>query len=237
MKSMRKMLFAVCAAGCVLMGSAVGAITYVDAEPGNTTLNGDPLVLEVNYSLDYVNVTDNLWGWRTNRTDVNGAGIWVTDGGGDHGDLDRESTAPLKIDIILPDVGIYDLYAVIMNNNTGTGYWDVAARIGDTGEFTNYNKNSAAMTLAVAADFDSAVNISTATSGDQTFKVLIGQYTAATANETVSIYINGLDSWGVVNLDQRTRFDGVGYEWVTVPEPATMLLLSAGAFFGLRRRK
>ncbi len=235
MKSMRKMLFAVCAAGCVLMGSAVGAITYVDAEPGNTTLNGDPLVLEVNYSLDYANITDNLWGWRTNRTDVNGEGVWVTDGGGDHGDLDRESTAPLKIDIILPDVGIYDLYAVIMNNENGGGRWDVAARIGDVGEFTQYNRDSEEMTQALATDFEGTVKVSGG--GDKTMKVLIGQYTAATANDTVSIYINGLDSWGVVGLDQRTRFDGVGYEWVTIPEPATLLLLSAGAFFGLRRRK
>jgi hypothetical protein len=205
----------------MLISSTRGKITFIDAELGNTTINGDPLVLGVNYSLDFTNVTDNLWGWRTNRTDVNGAGVWVTDGGGDHAEFDREETAPLKIDITLPEAGIlYDLYAVIMNNNTGAGYWDVAARIGDTGEFTNYNKNSAAMTLAVAADFDSAVNISTATSGDQTFKVLIGQYTPTAANETVSIYINGLDSWGVAGLDQRTRFDGLGYDVAPPSNPS-----------------
>lgn len=237
MKRMRKMLCAVCVAGCVLMGSAAGAITYVDAELDNTTIDGAALVLGDNYTItpDH-SLIDGLWGFRTNRSDTAGEGIWVSDGGAAAGEVDRESTAALKVDVTLPDAGIYDLYAVIMNNNTGTGYWDVATRIGDTGDFTNFNKNSAEMTLAVAADFDSAVNISTATSGDQTFKVLIGQYTATTAGETISIYVNGLDSWdGQAGLDQRTRFDGLGYE--AVPEPITLVLLSAGAFLGLRRRK
>ncbi len=211
------MLFSLCVMGHVMMSSALGAITYIDAELGNTTINGEPLGLGVNYSLDYANVTDGLWGWRTNRTDVNGAGVWVTDGGGDHGDLDRESTAPLKIDIILPDVGIYDLYAVIMNNESGDGYWDVAARIGDTGFFTTFNKTSEEMTQAFSTDFEGTVKVSGG--GDMTFKVLIGQYTTTAAAETVSIYINGLDSWGQTGLDQRTRFDGIGYERVSVPDP------------------
>lgn len=236
MKSMRKMLVAVCAAGCVLMGSAVGAITYVDAEPGNTTLNGDPLNLDAgtaNYSLDYSNVTDGLWGWRTNRTDVNGAGIWVTDGGEGPGEFDREMTAALKVDVTLADAGVYDLYAVIMNNGSGGGRWDVAARIGDVGEFAQFNRDSEEMTQALAADFEGTVKV--AGGGDMTMKVLIGQYTTTAAGETVSIYVNGLDSWGAAGLDQRTRFDGVGY--AMVPEPASMVLLSVGAFLGLRRRK
>jgi hypothetical protein len=196
-----------------LMGSALGKITFIDAELANTIIGDETPQLGVNYSTDYSNVTDNIWGWRTNRTDVSGAGVWVTDGGNATGVYDRESTVPLKVDVTLPLAGVlYDLYAIIMNNNTGAGYWDVATRIGQTGDFTNFNKNSAAMTRAVKADFDSNVNISTATSGDQTFKVRVGQYRTTAANEVVSIYINGLDSWGQANLDQRTRFDGVGYE-------------------------
>lgn len=229
---MRKMLFSLCVMGHLMTSSVLGAITYVDAELGNTTINGEPLAGEVNYSINY-SAIEGLWGWRTNRTDVNGAGIWVTDGGGDHGELDRESTAPLKIDIILPDVGIYDLYAVIMNNESGNGYWDVAARVGDVGDFAHYNRDSEEMTQALASDFEGTVKV--AGGGDMTMKVLIGQYTTTAANETVSIYINGLDSWELAGLDQRTRFDGVGY--AMVPEPATMVLLSVGAFLGLRRRK
>ena len=231
MKNTRDLLCAVCVMGCVLMGSALAGITYVDAELGNTTLSGEALVEGVNYSTAY-SALEGLWGWRTNRTDVNGDGIWVTDGGAVVGD--SEATVALKINITLSDAGVYDLYTVIMNNSSGGGSWDVATRIGDTGDFTNFNRDSEVMTQALASDFEGTVTVSGG--GDMTMKVLIGQYTATAANETISIYINGLDSWNDgLSRDQRTRFDGVGYQMV--PEPATLILLSAGAFLGMRRRK
>lgn len=199
----------------MMVSSALGAITYVDAELVNTTLNGDPLAAEVNYSVNY-SASEGLWGWRTNRTDVNGRGIWVTDGGAVSGVVDSEETAPLKINITLPNAGIYNLYAVIMNNNSGAGSWDIGTRIGDSGFFTTFNKNSEEITQALAADFEGTVKV--AGGSDMTFKVMIGQYSTQTANETVSIYINGLDSWDARSgLDQRTHFDGIGYEQVSGP--------------------
>jgi hypothetical protein len=207
---MQKLLIAVCVTGCILMGSALGKITYIDVTPSNATLNGAALIAGTTYSTNYTDVTDNLWGWRTNRTDVNGNTIWETDGGAFVGDA--ESTAPLKIDITLPDAGVlYDLYAVIMNNNSGAGQWDVSARIGDSGAFKDFNKNSSDMTQALASDFEGTVVVSGG--GDRTMKVRIGYYVTAAANETVSIYINGVDTWkNAVSYDQRTRFDGVGYK-------------------------
>lgn len=198
-----------------MASSVLGAIIYVDAELGNTTIDGDPLAAEVNYSTNY-SAIEGLWGWRTNRTDVNGGGIWVTDGGAVGGVVDLETTAPLRIDITLPEAGVYDLYAVIMNNESGNGRWDVGVRIGDSGFFTTFNKNSNEMTQAFSTDFEGTVKVSGG--GDMTCKVLIGQYTTIAA-ETVSIYINGLDSWGQAGLDQRTRFDGIGYERVSGPLP------------------
>lgn len=209
---MKKLLIAVCVMGCILMGSAQGKITYIDAELNNTTVNGNALVLNTNYSTSH-STLEGLWGWRTNRTDTAGDGIWVTDGGAAAGVYDRESTEPLKVDITLPLANVsYDLYAIIMNNKTGAGFWDVSTRIGPDGDFTSFNKNSAEMTLAVKSDFVDDVNISTAVEGDQTFKVMIGRYTPTADNEVVSIYVNGLDSWEIEGLDQRTHFDGVGYE-------------------------
>lgn len=207
---MKHLLITVCVMGCILMGNAPGKITYIDATPDNTTLDGAPLVLGTTYSSNYTDVTDNLWGYRTNRTDVNGAGIWVTDGGAIVGD--SESTAPLKIDLTLPQAGVlYDLYAIIMNNNSNNGQWDVSARIGDSGDFKDYNKNSKEMTQALASDFEGTVKVSGG--GDMTVKVHIGYYLTTLANETVSIYINGFDTWkNGASYDQRTRFDGVGYE-------------------------
>ncbi len=209
---MRKTVLVICLMGSLMINGLWGAITYIDAELGNTTVDGEALAAGVNYSTSY-STLEGLWGWRTNRTDVNGGGIWVTDGGAGSGEVDREETAPLKIDITLPETGVYDLYAVIMNNNGGSGHWDVGARIGETGFFTTFNKYSEEMTQAVASDFVGSVKVSG--SGDVTFKVRIGQYTARAANESVSIYINGLDGWdGQSGLDQRTRFDGIGYEKV-----------------------
>ena len=244
MSYIKRTLFTACVLCVVLIGSTMGAITYVDAEPGNTTVNGEPLVAEVNCSINYA-ASEGLWGWRNNLTNVNGLGIWVTDGGAFGGVVDGEDTAPLKIDITLPSAGIYNLYAVIMNNNSGAGRWDVAARIGDSGYFTSYNKYSDAVTQAFASDFVGSVKVSGG--GDRTFKVLIGKYSAESGNEIVSIYVNGLDGWDTQpGLDQRTRFDGIGYEkvsdlqsWATNIAPAngasdilsvnTMLQWLAGA--------
>lgn len=207
---MKKLLIAVCVMGSVLVGSALGKITYIDVTPDNATLNGAALIAETTYSTNYSSRTDNLWGWRTNRTDVNGNTVWETDGGAIVGD--SESTLPLKIDITLPQAGVlYDLYAVIMNNNKGDGQWDVSARIGDLGDFKDFNKNSPEMTRALASDFEGTVVVSGA--DDRTFKVRIGYYVTAEPNEVVSISINGLDTWkNGASYDQRTRFDGVGYE-------------------------
>ena len=209
----------------LMINVTLGAITYVDAELGNTTVNGVPLAAEVNYSTNY-SASEGLWGWRTNRTDVNGAGIWVCDGGSDGSVADKEDTEPLKVNITLPQSGIYDLYAVIMNNNSGSGHWDVAARIGDLGYFTSYNKYTVGVTQALASDFSGSVKVSGGS--DMTIKVLIGQYTAKQAYESVSIYINGLDGWDTqTGLDQRTRFDGVGYEKVSELSPYASTIFPA----------
>ena len=213
MRKFNSVLAGALGALCMLAGSVPGAITYIDAELGSTTCNGEPLQAGVNCSTDY-SADDGLWGWRTNRTDVNGSGIWVTDGG-TASVADVETTEPLKVDFTLPEAGVYDLYVIIMNNNGGTGHWDVAVRIGDSGYFSSYNKYSEVTTLASASDFVGTVKVATGT-GDVTCKVKVGRYVAQAANEAVSIYVNGLDSWNLnTGLDQRTRFDGVGYEKVT----------------------
>ena len=211
---MSKILWMVCFVGSVMMGTTFGAITYVDADntSGNTTLNGAALDADVNYTLNTTRSdSDGLWAYRTDRTDVNGSGVWVTDGGSSDGLYDKEATDPLKVVFTLPEAGVlYDLYVIIMNNDSGNGRWDIGARIGDTGELIGFNRDSEAMTPANAEDFDTAITLNTG--GDRTMKVLIGQYLTTTADESVSVYVNGDDTWEIASLDQRTRFDGVGYE-------------------------
>ena len=93
-------------------------------------------------------------------TIVNGSGIWVTDGGALAGYYDNETTEALKIDFALAEVGTYNLYAIIMNNGSGGGRWDVSTSIGDESNYINYNRDSAEITQAVASDFEGNVTVS-----------------------------------------------------------------------------
>lgn len=92
---MNKLLFSAFTIGHLMISSALGAITYIDSKLNNTTIAGSTPVSGVNYSTDYANIEDNLWGWRS-RSDVNGGYVWVTDGGAVSGEVDLEDTAPLS---------------------------------------------------------------------------------------------------------------------------------------------
>lgn len=94
---MKKMLFAVCVMGCMVMSNALGALTYIDAELGNTTING-AVPVDIAYEGGNCTITsarsdtDVLWAFRTGVSGTNGGGIWVTDGGAASGTYDRETT-------------------------------------------------------------------------------------------------------------------------------------------------
>lgn len=226
---MRKVLLLGCIVGCLVsVSSMAGLIAYVDAELANTKIGGAAPQLNVNYKPSST-PTDSLWNWRA-IAPQNGAGLWETDALSTSGDA--ESTPDISLDVVLPTAGVYELYALSMINGTFTGSWDIACRVGAMGDFVNYNKTSPAVSLAQASEFEAGVVINT--SANRSVKVYLGQYVTSTENETVTIYVNGQDSWSGVKTDHRTVFDGVGY--ALVPEPASLAMLAAGAVM-FRRRK
>ncbi len=202
----KKLLFILLLAA--FTSSAFAAITYVDAELTNTKIDG-MAPSSATYSTGSTG-TDGKWRWRT-MAPQNGEGIWESDAANVSGDA--ETTPDISVDVVLPSPGVYDLYVLCMNNATNTGYWDIACRIGASGDFAIYNKLSPEMTLAQAGEFEAGVVINT--TSNRHVKVLIGQYVATAANETVTVYINGFDSWNGVTHDHRTVLDGIGYEKVS----------------------
>jgi hypothetical protein len=226
----------------VMSASAMaGLITYVDAELGNTKIGGADPALTTNYVSSGSSTSlssDNKWGWRTLSGGQNGAGVWESDAASFAGD--RESTPDISVDMVLPAAGVYDLYALFYINgfNASTsvfsGRWDIACRVGATGDFTQYNRTNypGVVTLAQADEFATLITINTGS--NRHVKAYLGQYIASAPNTTVTIYVNGFDSWNGVSGDHRTVFDGVGY--ALVPEPATMVLLAAGMVMFKRKR-
>ncbi len=225
---MKKMLVGCIIYCLVAVNALAGLITYVDAELNNTYIGGATAESGVTYSTGST-ATDGKWRWRT-MAPQNGAGIWESDAANVSGDA--ETTPDISVDMILPTAGVYDLYVLAYNNASNAGWWDIACRVGATGDFTVYNKLSPEITLAQASEFEAGVVINT--TSNRHVKVLIGQYVATAANETVTVYINGFDSWNGVQHDHRTVFDGIGY--AMVPEPTTLLMLTMGAVI-FRRRK
>ena len=186
-------------------------INYVDAVPnttgsdGNTTING----ALVNTGTDGNatasspgttgggNAADGFWHVRT-FDNVNGGTVWETDGTSD------EVTEPLVTTLTLPP-GTYNFYGLFHNNNSNKGFWDVAFRVGSTGDFTIFDKTNAMLASANAREFVSPI---ATRAGVQWLLIApLGQYEVDESG-TISFYINGPDG---TSRDDRTWFDGIGW--------------------------
>lgn len=194
---------------------AHGEYTYIDATSSNTTLDGEALVDGEggNYLDDGSggSSTDGLWARRVGAsfaTYENGD-VFETDGGTTTGD--RETTGNLVTSVTLPVAGTYQIVAVFAGNSGR----DIAARIGSA-PTSSYiytianaiNSDQAAMPPEI--NFDSSY---TNTRGALHRSAYLGQVTTTTDNETVEVYINGLNSLDG-SQDERTQYDGIGYEFV-----------------------
>lgn len=218
-------------------GLSQAAITYVDANAGNTTLaNGDaysPTATTVN--------DDNLWSLRTvdgsNNPFGNSSTVYTAN---DNNANPGEDAPELRTTISgLVAGGTYTLYTYFWGSaTTGNGQWDIQAGT-TSGSLTTYNYANATSLgdgyvndglVYNSTDFTSSVLVE---SGNRDLiQASLGTF-VADGSGNINIYIN--DNPG---NDDRTWYDGVGYELVAVPEPSTSALFGlAGLGLLLRRRR
>jgi hypothetical protein len=245
---------------CCLSSAAPAAIVYVDAVSstgvgiGNTTINGS--FVDTTASGNATNstggsATDNKWNVRPQQTNVsyNGTGTtyaWEADTGA----TSVENTPDLITTITLPGPGTYNLYGLFWSSNLSGGYYDAAFRVGSVGPFSNFDKLNSPEAAADGSNFAGTVLTRTNTPTTPAWSLYIadlGQFTFGDALPTVDIYVNGPDrdlsgynplpsSYSATNFNvqQRTLYDGVGYQ--VVPEPASCLLLCLAAIGGVAVR-
>ena len=190
--------------------------TYIDANATNTTLDGVTLVGGVggNYLDDGTGgtSTDGLWALRFGSASFDGyenGNVFETDAGSTTGD--REGTGNLVTSVTLPVAGTYRIVAVFAGNSLR----DIAARIGSAPTssyiYTSSNAiNSDQTAVPLEIDFDSGYMNGR---GGNHRSAYLGQVTTTGDNETVEVYVNGLDGRPGTQ-DQRTQYDGIGYELV-----------------------
>ena len=204
---------AVLAAG---ISASSAAITYVDATTANTTFGDGSAFAPIG-----ADVNDGNWGTRT-----------VFGNGGEiYNSVAAEDSPELRTTITGLSAGTYNAYAYYwvagdgapVNNNE----WDFAAGLA-TGATTEYAWDDGTQTAL--ADFDATVLVSE--SNRRLFQIDLGPV-AVDGSGSLEIYIN--DNPG--NND-RTWYDGVGYEIAAIPEPSSAALLGLGglALILLRRR-
>ena len=167
----------------------------------------------VNYVDDGTGGTaaDGFWARRTGSsfsTYENGD-VFECDAGSTTGD--SEPTGNLVTSVTLPVAGTYQIVAVFAGNNSR----DIAARIGSAPTssyiYTSSNAiNSDQTAVPLEIDFDSNYMNGRLANHRSAY---LGQVTTTSDNETVEVYINGLDG-RPGTLDQRTQYDGIGYELV-----------------------
>ena len=199
--------------------------TYVDASPNNTTLNGNPIVVGPTLGSGGVNVTDD--GNASNSDDAwtlrevagfEDGNYFETDTGSN--EIDSEDTPDLITSLTLPDAGTYELVVLFTASNNR----DVAAKIGsspssnfaDGDIFRNDNSLNANQSATVPEIiFDSSYDNGRGSSAGAGY---LGTVTTTSANETVDIYVNGHDA--DTGPNQRTQYDGIGYQLTTPPTPS-----------------
>ena len=190
----------------LLVQPFAAAYTYVDATPKNTTLDGAALVAGTNYVVGIGTGTDGLWSYRSDITSFEGGTYFESDAGSGAGDL--EATRNLVTELTLPSPGSYELVALFTKANNR----DVAAKLstppGAQDIFTIANGGSATALL-----WDASYTGGRTTSAGA---VALGTVVTTTANTKIYIYINGFESTVGVTDDERTQYDGIGYQFTAI---------------------
>jgi hypothetical protein len=211
-------------------------VTYTDATLANTDIVGggaDSLWADGDDGTTGGTVADgsaaNDGKWRFRSGQGNG-GIWEATGGS----AVAEDAAEIVTSATVPN-GIYDAY-VFYYAVTSSGDFPIRA-----GFSSNPNSNSVfdrlgnKGTAAGDALADLTFDVAPPTGGESRtlFYGLIGQTTVS--GGSLDVYIDDWPASDTGTSNDRTWYQGIGYE--LVPEPSTSLLASLGALALLIRRR
>ncbi|MBP7936397.1 MAG: hypothetical protein KA354_17290, partial [Phycisphaerae bacterium] len=196
----------------------VPRITYVDAVPnttgsdGNTTVDGSLVNTgeggNVATGKDVGGPGDDgLWYLRP-RPMTNAETVWEA----------PEVVSPLVTTLSLP-AGTYQLYGLFWNNASNDGVWDVAFRVGSGHSFV-FGKGNATLSTPDGSEFTNATPVSTRDATQWMLIAPLGQYEVV---GSIEIRIDSPQRG--TSGDERTWYDGIGYELV---DPATPLPVSDG---------
>ena len=167
-------------------------IVFVDAGLENTTINGVPLSEGVNYEIS--NSIADIWYYRDKGYLAYDDNMWES--------YASENCEPLVVSVILPTPGRYMIYALAEL----TSLQDIAVSIdgGLTYEVGTKSNSYYEGAYSVADNFD--ITFAAKYAGLFT----VGIVTTTTANQELQVYVDDPDSG--ISGDQRTSFDGLGYE-------------------------
>lgn len=198
------------------------AITFVDAV--DTTNTFDTATGSVNTSwFETGTGANNSNDWRSRSTFGNGGTIYE----GGYTTDDPELTTELSG----LSVGTYDVWVFFWDSSGGSNAWNIAAGL-TSGSLTTYSFDGLGDTTSEVDAGTLSFTASVVTSeGDRTlYGVNIGQ-AAVDGTGILDVFVDN----GGASPDDRTWYDGVGYE--LVPEPSAALLGGLGALLLLRRRR
>ena len=173
-------------------------IHFVDAGLDNTTINGMVPSEGVNYttSSDYGVEDDGLWHYR----DVGYLGyddyLWEAYSG--------ESCEPLIVSMILPTPGRYRIYVLASLRDI----WDISVSVDGGSTYRTGNSSNSWYKGSYSVDGKYPITFA----GKYMSIFTAGIVTTTKANQELQVYVDDYDSG--ISGDQRTNFDGLGYEYI-----------------------
>ena len=225
-----------------------GAITYVDAQEGiNTFATGSALADESWIDTSSNTSSPDELNWMKRFTAPGGPSVGWSEHNGSDVIQGLVTTQPGALGEITTEItglsgGIYNVWVFFWEQTVSDSQdWLIDAGL-DSGSLTAYSSSLGPVTGTDSSSPVDAGGLSfsnapstTAAGGNQTmFGVNLGQKTIS-GGDSIEVYVDKLTGTGSNN---RSIFDGVGYEFVGIPEPSSALLLCLGAMglAGRRRR-